>query len=55
MKYANEVLEKVRTSRAATKRKIPTLVSRAKHAINPSKHEAFSIFTAEALASFYRS
>jgi len=26
------------------------LVSRARYAINPSKHEAFSIFTAEALA-----
>lgn len=30
--------------------KVLKLVSRARYAINPSKHEAFSIFTAEALA-----
>lgn len=29
--------------------KVLKLVSRARYAINPSKHEAFSIFTAEAL------
>jgi glycosyltransferase involved in cell wall biosynthesis len=33
-----------------TKRKYLKLVSRARYAINPSKQEAFSIFTAEALA-----
>ena len=33
-----------------TKRKYLKLVSRSMYAVNPSKHEAFSIFTAEALA-----
>jgi hypothetical protein len=36
--------------RAATKRKYLKPVSRARHAINSSKHKAFSMFTAEALA-----
>lgn len=30
--------------------KVLELVSKARYVINPSKHEAFSIFTAEALA-----
>jgi hypothetical protein len=33
-----------------TKRKYLKLVSRARYAINPSKHEAFSMFTADTLA-----
>jgi glycosyltransferase involved in cell wall biosynthesis len=40
----------IKFRKAATKRKYLKLVSRARYAINPSKHEAFSMFTAEALA-----
>jgi glycosyltransferase involved in cell wall biosynthesis len=40
----------IKFRKAATKRKYLKLVSRARYAVNPSKHEAYSIFTAEALA-----
>ena len=40
----------IKFRKVATKRKYLKLVSRARYAINPSKHEAFSMFTAEALA-----
>ena len=40
----------IKFRKVVTKRKYLKLVSRARYAINPSKHEAFSIFTAEALA-----
>jgi glycosyltransferase involved in cell wall biosynthesis len=40
----------IKFRKATTKRKYLKLVSRARYAINPSKHEAYSILTAEALA-----
>jgi hypothetical protein len=40
----------IKFRKAATKRKYLKLVSRARYAVNPSKHEAYSIFTAKALA-----
>jgi len=40
----------IKFRKAATKRKYLKLVSRARYAINPSRHEAHSIFIAEALA-----
>jgi len=40
----------IKFRKAATKRKYLKLVSRARYAINPSRHEAHSIFIAEAIA-----
>jgi len=51
VKYANKVYGgSVEFLEPQPRQKYLELVSRARYAINPSKHEAFSIFTAEALA-----
>jgi glycosyltransferase involved in cell wall biosynthesis len=51
MRYANKVYGGgVELLEPQPREKYLELVSRARYAINPSKHEAFSIFTAEALA-----
>jgi glycosyltransferase involved in cell wall biosynthesis len=51
VKYANKVYEGgVEFLELQPREKYLELVSRARYAINPSKQEAFSIFTAEALA-----
>jgi len=39
----------IKFRKVVTKRKYLKLVSRARYAINPSKHEAFSMFTAGTL------
>jgi len=51
VRYASEVYEGgVEFLEPQPRERYLELVSRARYAINPSKHEAFSIFTAEALA-----
>jgi glycosyltransferase involved in cell wall biosynthesis len=51
VKYANKVYRGgVEFLEPQSRERYFELVSRARYAINPSKHEAFSIFTAEALA-----
>jgi glycosyltransferase involved in cell wall biosynthesis len=51
MRYANKVYrEGVEFLEPQPREKYLELISRAMYAINPSKHEAYSIFTAEALA-----
>jgi len=51
MRYANKVYRGgVEFLEPQPREKYLELVSRARYAINPSKHEAFSMFTAEALA-----
>jgi glycosyltransferase involved in cell wall biosynthesis len=51
VRYASEVYRGgVEFLELQPREKYLELVSRARYAINPSKHEAFSIFTAEALA-----
>jgi glycosyltransferase involved in cell wall biosynthesis len=51
VKYASKVYRGgVELLELQPREKYLELVSRARYAINPSKHEAFSIFTAEALA-----
>jgi glycosyltransferase involved in cell wall biosynthesis len=51
MRYANKVYRGgVEFLEPQSREKYLELVSRARYAINPSKHEAFSMFTAEALA-----
>jgi len=51
VKYANKVYRGgVEFLEPQPRERYLELVSRARYAINPSKHEAFSIFTAEALA-----
>jgi len=51
MKYTNKVYrEGVEFLDPQPREKYLKLLSKARYAINPSKHEAFSIFTAEALA-----
>ena len=51
MKYANEVYRRgVKFLEPQPREKYLELLSKAIYAVNPSRHEAFSIFTAEALA-----
>jgi glycosyltransferase involved in cell wall biosynthesis len=51
VRYANKVYRGgVEFLEPQPRQKYLELLSRARYAINPSKHEAFSIFTAEALA-----
>jgi glycosyltransferase involved in cell wall biosynthesis len=51
IRYANKVYrEGVEFLEPQPREKYLELISRATYAINPSKHEAFSVFTAEALA-----
>jgi glycosyltransferase involved in cell wall biosynthesis len=51
VKYANKVYRgSVEFLESQPRERYLELVSRARYTINPSKHEAFSIFTAEALA-----
>jgi glycosyltransferase involved in cell wall biosynthesis len=51
VKYANKVYGgSIEFLEPQPREKYLELVSRARYAINPSKHEAFSIFAAEALA-----
>jgi len=51
MKYANKTYrDGIEFLEPQPREKYLELISRARYAINPSKHEAYSIFIAEALA-----